>query len=419
MPLSEQVLGGFKSGMSRSSRRGGKDGAQKLYTLQNGYITDQGDAVPRPGLQHVANVANSAGLYGADSQLHVFHGGAQGFVNPNNSLIQPHILRYPLSQGAATYDPTITNSRFLLVAFGDTTNYSAPGFDDSSWASGLMPLANQDRPDAPLYGFPAAVATYWPSNQNVWFRGKFNLTTASDQTLYIYLDDGADVYINGVLVFSHNHGSGPQYFWTQTILASFFVAGENTIAVKARNDIFGVNNYLCFRLEPQGSDQIDPIALNVKKIHFTGLILGKIYVAAEFARGLIRHFWLQEPAPWQPNHIYGLGELVQPSVPDGYYYQANTKGNSPAWAAGQPKSIGDVVQPTTPNGWEYVVTDATGNAVTGDTEPSWPTSEGATVFEGTDSVTIPSTSGTVTNGSADSQVDQSIKDRYDLGGGNS
>lgn len=96
MPLSEQVLGGFKSGMSRSSRRGGKDGAQKLWTLQNGYVTDQGDAVPRPGLQHLANVAHSAGLYGADGQLHVFYGDDDAFVDPMNPLVQGHLLRYPI-----------------------------------------------------------------------------------------------------------------------------------------------------------------------------------------------------------------------------------------------------------------------------------------------------------------------------------
>lgn len=155
--------------------------------------------------------------------------------------------------------------------------------------------------------------------------------------------------------------------------------------------------------------------IGVVKVHFAGLILGKIYVAAEFNTGLVRHYWLQEPGNWSPDTIYGLGQLVQPSDHDGYYYQANTAGKSPAWAAGQPKIVGDVVQPTTPNGWEYVATDVTGNAVTGTTEPAWPTSEGATVFEGTDSITIPSGSGTATGAGTD-QVDQSIKDRYDLNG---
>lgn len=155
--------------------------------------------------------------------------------------------------------------------------------------------------------------------------------------------------------------------------------------------------------------------MNLVKVHFAGLILGKIYVSAEFSNGVIRHYWLQEPGDWAANTIYGLGQLVQPTVHNGYYYQAPLKGNSPAWAPGQTKAIGDVVQPTTPNGWEYVVTDETGNAVTGDTEPAWPTADGATVFEGTDTTSIPSSS-TTSNGVSSNQVDPTIKDRYGLNG---
>lgn len=125
MPLDEQVLGGFKSGMSRSSRRGGKDGAQKLWTLQNGYVTDQGDAVPRPGLQHVANVAHSVGLYGADGQLHVFYGDDDAFVDPGNPLVKGHILRYPLDPSATALsylETVLADEPYLLYPMNDPTD---------------------------------------------------------------------------------------------------------------------------------------------------------------------------------------------------------------------------------------------------------------------------------------------------------
>lgn len=414
MPLSEQVLGGFKTGMTRGSRRGGKEGAQKLWTLQNGWVNDQGDVVPRPGLQHVANVANSAGLYGADGQLHVFHSGEQGYINPNLPLVTDHILRYPLASVASTYDPNLTINRLLLLDPSDHTDYSAPGFDDSGWAQGLMPFGTVDRPGAAVYGFPSKVKTNWPLPKNAWFRGTFELESPTDQTLHIYLDDGATVYVNGVEVFSATTGEDEHYYWTQVIPAARFVAGTNVIAVYARGDIYGINNFVSFRLDGANSDDPAVGTLVVRKVYFVGLMLGRIYVAAEFANGVIRHYWLQEPANWSPNTIYGLGDLVQPLIHNGYYYQANTKGNSPAWAAGQPKSIGDVVQPTSPNGWEYVVTDSTGNAVTGDAEPAWPTSEGATVFEGTDTTTIPSDSTTAP--SSGTNIGKDIKDRYGLFG---
>lgn len=92
--LSTQILGQFRTGMDRSSRRGGKDGAQRLWLLQNGYINERGEAVPRPGLQHVASVLNSVGLYGWQGQLHVFH-GEDDYVDPGNPLVQGHVLRYP------------------------------------------------------------------------------------------------------------------------------------------------------------------------------------------------------------------------------------------------------------------------------------------------------------------------------------
>lgn len=150
----------------------------------------------------------------------------------------------------------------------------------------------------------------------------------------------------------------------------------------------------------------------LKQIHFAKPFLGFLYVVAEFSDDSVFHFWLQSPSVWAPNTIYGLDTLVSPSVANGYYYKTATKSNAPVWASGQSKSIGDVVQPATPNGWEYVVTDVTGTPVTGDTEPAWPTADGATVFEGTDTITIPSNDGSVGGTGGTDTTSQETKDRY-------
>lgn len=147
------------------------------------------------------------------------------------------------------------------------------------------------------------------------------------------------------------------------------------------------------------------------KIHFAKPYLGFLYVVAEFEDGTVRHYWLQSKAAWAANTIYGLDDIVSPSVANGYYYQTATKSSAPAWAAGQTKAIGDVVQPSTPNGWEYVVTDVTGTPVTGSTEPGWPTAEGATVFEGTDTITVPSNGSTAPPGLGQN-LGQNTIDRY-------
>jgi len=94
--MADEILGQFTSGMDRRTRRGGKNGPQQLWSLINGYINAKKDIVPRPGLQHVADVSNSAGLYGQGGVLHVFHSGAEGFVDPGNPLVNGNILRYPL-----------------------------------------------------------------------------------------------------------------------------------------------------------------------------------------------------------------------------------------------------------------------------------------------------------------------------------
>ncbi len=152
----------------------------------------------------------------------------------------------------------------------------------------------------------------------------------------------------------------------------------------------------------------------VTKVHFVGLILGRMYGAAEFNDGLVRHYWLQETKDWQPNTVYQPGDLVQPTTHNGFYYKANTQSQAPKWAPEQAKAIGDVVQPTTPNGWEYVFKDVPRTPSTGSSEPAWPTEEGAQVFEGTDSTTVPSAP-VDSDAAVKEAYDQLIKDRYNLG----
>jgi hypothetical protein len=176
-----------------------------------------------------------------------------------------------------------------------------------------------------------------------------------------------------------------------------------TQPVDPANDLFVVN----ILRHPNAN-----FAGGLKQIHFAKPFLGYLYVVAEFADGGVFHYWLQSPDVWKPNTIYGMDDLVQPSVPSGFFYRIATKSSAPAWGAGQPKVVGDVVQPSTPNGWEYVVTDVTGTPTTGATEPSWPTSEGAQIFEGTDTTTVPSSDLSGQAGGGSGSPGQDVKDRY-------
>ncbi len=128
---------------------------------------------------------------------------------------------------------------------------------------------------------------------------------------------------------------------------------------------------------PDGLDSNgDPVPLS--RIHFAAPLMGYLYVVAEFEGGDIYHFWLQEGDAWEASTAYELGEIVTPANSTGLSYQATRTGSAnPSWVAGARREVGDVVEPTTFNNFKYTVVDVQGdNPRSGDTEPTWPTSDG-------------------------------------------
>jgi hypothetical protein len=120
-------------------------------------------------------------------------------------------------------------------------------------------------------------------------------------------------------------------------------------------------------------------------IHFAQPFLGYPYVVAEFSDDdeTFYHFWLQETGLWLANHVYIEGEVIQPTVPNGYAYQATRlTPAAPLWAPNEPRATGDTVEPTTANGYQYEVIDTIGtNPASGSTEPAWIAEDGAIVYE--------------------------------------
>lgn len=121
----------------------------------------------------------------------------------------------------------------------------------------------------------------------------------------------------------------------------------------------------------------------LSKIHFAAPFMGYLYVVAEFSDTNVYHYWLQDPPAWQPFTVYKDNQLVQPTVPNGYYYRAFTANPPPAWQPLHQYSLNNAVQPTVYNGFEYVATillpgDPTTSS---DTEPVWPTEQNSFVLE--------------------------------------
>lgn len=130
------------------------------------------------------------------------------------------------------------------------------------------------------------------------------------------------------------------------------------------------------------------------KIHNAFVILGRIYAVAEFSDGLVRHYYLDQETKWTANTILGYGVRRVPTIDKGLYFKITNTSAIPPWQANTVVAVNDERQPRVANNYKYKLTAATGTAPyrTSNTEPTWPTVDGATVKERryiTDSQTDP------------------------------
>lgn len=204
-----------------------------------------------------------------------------------------------------------------------------------------------------------------------------------------------------------------------TALAYTLPAGTKGLAAhNGRLHVFA-NSVLA---SPSPSVQIDVLSnptdpsLDIEDIWFAAPFLGYLYVVAEFEDGSVYHYWLEEADTWQADTTYMLGQLVQPTVPNGLVYRAGRLNPAdPVWTPDTAVTLGDVVEPTTFNGYKFEVIDTIGNARTGDVEPDWNEGDGAITYEDVD-VSTPVTPGGGGNGNPGT-VPPDIRDRYDNPGG--
>lgn len=157
--------------------------------------------------------------------------------------------------------------------------------------------------------------------------------------------------------------------------------------------------------------------LALTKIHFAEPFLGALYVAAEFSDGGVFHYWLQPTSTWAASTEYDLFELVEPTVPDGFSYQANRLGAPfPAWTPNAPRTIGDIIEPTVYSGYFFTVDNVFGTSPrSGDIEPIWPTNAGAIIIEDTDD-TSNAPSATPPSAPSIPDLPDDINERYDIHG---
>ena len=98
--------------------------------------------------------------------------------------------------------------------------WSAPGFDDSSWASGPGQLGYGDGDEATVVSFGPDLANKFITT---YFRRDFevgDVSALSNLVLQVLRDDGVAVYLNGVEVFRNNLPAGPIAFNTLAVAAA-------------------------------------------------------------------------------------------------------------------------------------------------------------------------------------------------------
>jgi hypothetical protein len=128
---------------------------------------------------------------------------------------------------------------------GAASTWAAPGFDDSTWATGAGHLGFGDGDENTIVNGGPAGARF----PTVYFRTTFNVGVAVDNaSLSLVLDDGAVVYLNGVELGRSNMPAGPIGYGTLTpnyvenapvaftIPANLLLPGANTLAVEVHQN---------------------------------------------------------------------------------------------------------------------------------------------------------------------------------------
>jgi chitodextrinase len=164
----------------------------------------------------------------------------------------------------ASFEPIALNHvwRYLDTGVNPGAGWFAPGFVDTSWATGAAELGAGD-------GDETTVVTNRPV---VWFRTTFAVTSPAEiaaAVLALRADDGAVVYLNGVEVVRDNMPAGPigptsaaatyrSSSADETALRDFalppslLVAGSNTLAVSVHNGAGSTDLSFAARLRLQG-----------------------------------------------------------------------------------------------------------------------------------------------------------------------
>lgn len=164
------------------------------------------------------------------------------------------------------------------------------------------------------------------------------------------------------------------------------VGFEGSLHVFAHRDLDVPTGYVLHVLRHPADPQ-DEEGTPLKLIHSATPFMGQLYVVAEFedngsSLGSIFHYWVPEGPAWAVEQIYKIGDIVTPPGSALSFRASRLIESSPVWSANAERLVGDIVEPTVYNGFQYTAISVTGDpAKSGTTEPTWPEEDGARVTE--------------------------------------
>jgi hypothetical protein len=385
-----QPLTTIAGGINRLRTKGAAS-RDALFDLLNGYVTMSNTVVPRPGTNRNADLTmggtvpagTTKGLVAFEDGFWVFSNTPVGDVPDNYNcvvLVHPAVNSVTTQTGSA--DSEILSGEGIVGKgeyWGETDGVGLSNFQ----ADTITPFGNAT--PAILTGAP------------VLFLG--DVTYSGTHYLMLVMQPGTPQNFFTTLELTLSGGSTNTY---DSGAATYTANGQPN-----GEPLSGLINY-CTWLWPTSNVDFDasistavefdglnytgnaPIPL--KEIHFAAPFLGFLYVVAEFepdssGLGSVFHYWVQvnEDTPtWAAGVDHQIGDIVIPSTGwNGLFYIASraTQPN-PVWTPTTLETVGNIVEPSVPNGFEFTCISTEGNnPVTGSSEPTWPTADGATVSE--------------------------------------
>jgi len=379
-----------------------------LYQLTNGYVTAAQTVKARPGTFRKFNFGASSDAAGLTRGLVFFEDSFHTFCH--ESVTVPagttlHVLNHPAGFTSEPSSTTFTLTPGVQGGFvggntqaGDVAGLR--GFSDSTLNVQM--------------GGPAGSISPTTADGTHTIHGLcYTTPTSTDDPNYLYLAvaDGWTPSPGAELTYPVQ-GGGTN---TVTLDSAALLAGST---IEAGSAVYGWSvpgalpdfSGSTVTITLTGATSRVNIPIPLKEIHFAAPFMGYLYVVAEFdvdsatetAYGSTYHYWLQSSGSWTKDTVYFPTDFVEPTVRNGYAYQATrlTLPN-PTWAPAVQIALNDIVEPTVPNGYYYKATAVSdSNAHTGATEPTWPTTEGGTVQEFGDftdtALTADANTGTVT-----------------------